>query len=314
MATWMITGANGWLGGFVLDALGRTIGDGDRIVVLGRTRPRALRGGLFVSADLLDPEGLERAVRDVAPDYVIHAAGKTPPTPDDAMYEANFWGTDRLLNAVRSTGRRARVVVAGSAAELGPVPAADLPITEGQPCRPTTAYGRSKMMATCSAVADRGPLEVTVARVFNLIGPGMPESLAFGRFAAQLASPAAEPIPILAGRLDARRDFVDVRDAARALITLATKGKARRVYNVASGESRTIQEGLDRLIALSGRSARVVADPAARRHGDVDDSRASIARIAGDAGWRPTIGFDQSLRELWAAAAEAGRLSLPLTA
>lgn len=313
MATWLITGANGWLGGHVLDALGRSLGDGDRVVVLGRTRPHALSGALFVSADLLDAEGLGRAVRDVSPDYVVHAAGKTPPTPDEAMYEANFWGTDRLLSALRSAGKPARVVVAGSAAEVGPVAAADLPITEDQRCRPATAYGRSKMMATASALAGRGPLEVTVGRVFNLIGPGMPGSLAFGRFAEQLATPSADPVPILAGRLDARRDFVDVRDAARALIALATRGTAGRVYNIASGESRTIREGLDRLIALSGRPARVVADPGAIRPGEVDDSRASVARIAAEAGWRPTIGFEQSLRDLWESAA-GGRFPLPLTA
>ncbi|WP_337175932.1 NAD-dependent epimerase/dehydratase family protein [Paludisphaera sp.] len=307
MATWMITGANGWLGGHVLDALTRDVAEGDRIVVLGRNRPRSPRGALFVSADLLDPDALGRAARDVAPDYVVHAAGKTPPAGDVELFDANFWGTDRLLSALRSTGRPARVVVAGSAAEVGPVAAADLPITEERPCRPTTAYGRAKLMATRSALAGRGPLEVTVGRVFNLIGPGMPESLAFGRFAATLAEPTADPARILAGRLDARRDFVDVRDAAAALIALATRGKAGRVYNVASGESRPVQEGLDRLVALSGRAAVVVADPGAIRRGEIDDSRASVDRIAGETGWRPTTSFERSLRDLWESAAPERR-------
>ncbi len=313
MATWLITGANGWLGGRVLDALGRTVADGDRIVVLGRTRPRAPRGALFVSADLLDPEGLGEAVKDVAPDYVVHAAGRTPPAADAEVYDVNFWGTDRLLNALRSLGKPIRVVLAGSAAEVGPVAAADLPITEDHPCRPTTAYGRGKLMATASALARRGPLEIVVGRVFNLIGPGMPESLAFGRFAAHLAEPSAGPARVPAGRLDARRDFVDVRDAAAALLTLATQAKPGRLYNVASGESRSIREGLDRLIALSGRAVVVAADPTAVRRGEVDDSRASVARIAAETDWRPTTPFERSLRDLWESAA-ADRAPLPLTA
>ena len=73
----------------------------------------------FVTADLGDATGLEAAVREVAPDFVIHTAGKTPPATDDELFQANFWSTIRLLNALRKAKRPARVVIAGSAAELG---------------------------------------------------------------------------------------------------------------------------------------------------------------------------------------------------
>ena len=44
-----------------------------------------------------------------------------------------------------------RVVLSGSAAELGPVDAADLPVNESYACDPVDAYGRSKWLATRSA-------------------------------------------------------------------------------------------------------------------------------------------------------------------
>jgi len=313
MATWLITGAGGWLGGRVLDALVGAPGSADRIVVLGRKRPESLRGALFVSADLRDAEGLGRVVGDLKPDVVIHAAGKTPPAPDEELYETNFWGTGRLLGALRAQDRPIRVVVAGSAAEFGPVPDAELPIADDCPCRPVTAYGRSKAMATAAALSARGPMEVVVGRVFNLVGPGMPPSLAFGRFAAELASPAPEPITLRTGRLDARRDFVDVRDAAKALIALAIDGEPGRAYNIASGRSRPIREGLDLLVGFSGRSVRIESDDRARR-GEPDDSRALVDRIAADVGWRPTFSFGRSMQELWADAAARGGMALPLTA
>ena len=227
MATWLITGASGFLGRHVLEVLRLELGRGgrsdDRIVALGRTRPAGVPESSFASADLGDAAGLDAAVRSIAPDFVIHTAGKTPPAADEELFQANFWSTVRLLNSVRTSGKPVRVVLAGSAAELGSVKTADLPVGEDHPCQPMTAYGRSKWMATLSALAETGPVDVRVARMFNLIGPGIPDGQAFGRFAGQLLSPGPDPLPMVVGRLDARRDFIDVRDAARAMVALRFK-------------------------------------------------------------------------------------------
>ncbi len=303
MATWLITGATGFLGRHVLDALdtelfreGRT---GDAILVLGRRCPPGWPECRFVRADLNDPIGLREAIGKAAPDHVIHTAGHTPPAADDALYQSNFWATIRLLNALRSLNRRVRVTLAGSAAELGPVPPSALPVAESYPCSPLDAYGRSKLLATIAGLAERPPLELAVARVFNPIGPGLPPTQAFGEFAAQLRAEVADPLPLLAGNLETRRDFVDVRDVARALVAVSLRGQPRLVYHVGCGQSRSVGEGLDLLVRLSGRSVKLCIDP--RRHvrkGPVD-SRADIRRIVSHTGWKPTIPFEQSLADLW---------------
>ncbi len=59
---------------------------------------------------------------------MIHTAGRTPPAPDEELYRANFWATIHLLSALRSMRKPARVVLSGSAAELGPVDPEDLPV------------------------------------------------------------------------------------------------------------------------------------------------------------------------------------------
>ncbi|APW63139.1 NAD-dependent epimerase/dehydratase family protein [Paludisphaera borealis] len=326
MATWLITGASGFLGRHALEVLRleleRAGSSSDRIVVLGRNRPAGVSASSFVSADLGDASGLDAAVREIAPDFVIHTAGKTPPATDDELFHANFWATIRLLKALRISGKPARVVLAGSAAELGPVKTVDLPVGEDYPCQPMTAYGRSKWMATVSALAEVGPLEVMVARVFNPIGPGLPESQAFGQFASQLLAPGTDPLPLIVGWLDARRDFIDVRDAARAMVALAIQGQGGRAYHVGTGHSRTVHEGLDALVRLSGRSVRVCIDPRLSNPREPEDSRARIDRIVSETSWQPTIPFEQTMSDLWTAArsrAEALHASdrllpLPLTA
>lgn len=297
MATWLVTGGTGFLGRHLLAALGAAASPSDRVVALGRRPPDGGASGSFVVADLLDPPGLRRALDGVRPDFVVHAAGRTPPADPAALYRSNTGATRHLLGALGSLGRAVRVVLVGSAAELGPVPPRRLPIDEECPCRPADAYGLSKWAATRLGLSARGPVEVVVARVFNPIGPGQPPSQAFGRFASRLAGAGPGVVRLEAGDLEARRDFHDVRDAASAVVALAGRGRAGRVYHVGSGASRRVGEGLEVLVRLSGREVEVASTGPVR---GPTDSRAAIGRIAGETGWSPRIAFERSLADLWA--------------
>ena len=152
---------------------------------MGR-RPGSWPPYRFHEADLEEPEGLSRAVLRAQPDVVLHAAGRTPPGEPLEFYRANTLATVFLLDALRSLRRRVRLVLVGSAAELGLVGVDDLPVGEDYPCRPTEAYGLSKYLATCAGLVMTAPVEVIVARVFNPIGPRTSTHQAFGRFASVL--------------------------------------------------------------------------------------------------------------------------------
>jgi nucleoside-diphosphate-sugar epimerase len=200
-------------------------------------------------------------------------------------------------------------VLVGSAAELGPVPVQSLPVGEDYPCRPRDPYGLSKWLATSAGLAASPPLEVAIARVFNPVGPGLPTSQALGRFAQALAT-GSGPIRLTVGDLDARRDFIDVRDVARAVIALVRDGHPGRVYHVGSGRSQRVGDGLDWLISASGREVRVEVDPGRLRSPGPADSRADIRRIAEEVGWSSEISWEASLRDLWKDAVEKARAGL----
>jgi GDP-4-dehydro-6-deoxy-D-mannose reductase len=303
MAVWLITGATGFVGRHVLHALASgadvPLAPERVVIALGRRRPPDWPDSQFVSADLGDLPSVRRAVAQVAPDYVIHTAGRTPSAGDDELYRANFWSTTHLMSALRSIRKPMRVVLSGSAAELGPVPPGNLPVGEDYVGCPIDAYGRSKHLASLSGLAELPPIEVMVARIFNAIGPGMPPTQAFGAFAGRLGEPGADPVTLTVGDLDARRDFVDVRDVARAMLALALRGQLGRVYNVGTGRSRRVGEGLDILVRLSGRSVRVVVDPAMKSRRGPADSCAAIGRIVTETGWTPVVDWETSLADLW---------------
>ncbi|WP_235963940.1 NAD-dependent epimerase/dehydratase family protein [Tautonia rosea] len=297
MSTWLVTGGSGFLGHHLLNRMVCSDLGITRLIALGRRPPEGWPADAFLRADLNDPASLSRALATVRPRVVLHLAGLTPPADEATLHRVNAGGTLALLRALQAIGRPCRIVSAGSAAELGPVPEALLPANETIPCRPDSPYGLSKWFASQATVASPRPIEGIAARIFNPIGPGMPSSQAFGRFAAQLAAPSPDPLSLQTGNLDARRDLIDARDVADALIALALRGHPGRVYHVGTGSSHRIGDGLHRLIALSGRRVVVSSDPNPGP-GPVD-SRACIAAIRRDTGWSPRIPIDESLADLW---------------
>ncbi len=301
MPVWVVTGGSGFLGSHLLARLGVALGAGIEVVAVGRKAPVGW-SGRFVSTDFDDPDQVARAAGELRPNFVFHLAGRTPPARPEEFYRGNTLATIHWLDALRGLNQPVRVVLVGSAGELGPVPVEDLPVGETWPCRPADPYGLSKWLATSAGLVARPPLEVVVARVFNPIGPGLPRSQALGRFARSLAE-GQGPITLTVGDLGAARDFVDARDVAEALIALASRGDSGRVYHVGTGQSHRVGDGLDRLIALSGRPVSVVLDPTLGRPTGPTDSRADIARITNEVGWSPRIGWEQSLLDLWASVA-----------
>jgi GDP-4-dehydro-6-deoxy-D-mannose reductase len=291
-AVWAVTGGSGFLGRHLLARLDDRVDR--RVVALGRRCPEGWPSDRFVGVDLERGSDLVAAIASVKPDVVIHAAGRTPPAEAEALYRGNLVPTLLLLDALRGLGRTTRVVLVGSAAEYGPLPVEDLPVNEDQACRPVGPYARGKWLASVAGLSEGPPLEVVVGRVFNPIGPGMPPSQAFGRFAALLAD--ADCHELVVGDLDARRDFVDARDVAEALVSLAERGQAGRAYPIGTGLSRRVGDGLDHLLRRCGRP--ILVHSASVRQGP-SDSRADTRRLEADTGWRPSIAFERSLDDLW---------------
>lgn len=257
-----------------------------------------------VVGDLLDPDGLARAVVEARPDVIFHLAGQAYPARswiDPAQTIAvNTGGTANLLRAAAEYGRP-RVVVVTSAEIYGPITAADLPLTESTVPHPRHPYGVSKLAAgeLARAYWERYKLPVIEARPFNHIGPRQAAGFVVPDFASQLAAirlGRAEPV-IRVGNLEPERDFTDVRDVARAYWLLADQGHPGQAYLICSGRSVSIRQLLDTLIELSGISVEVEQEPQRMNPVDIPCLYGSYDKIERDAGWRPLIPLRQSLAD-----------------
>lgn len=182
------------------------------------------------------------------------------------------------MAAAGSVVPKARIVVAGTAAEYGPPAGGDGTSREDDNCRPVTAYGIAKLAQTLLALIRSGRGQpICIARIFNPVGPGMPDGLAFQDFARRLA---AGPDQLATGDIETCRDFMDVEEAARILVELLTCSRAvGQVVNVCSGIAQPVRGGVERMLARAGSALRLVTDPALARPADVRSIRGDTTKL-----------------------------------
>ncbi|MBI3568274.1 MAG: NAD-dependent epimerase/dehydratase family protein [Gemmatimonadetes bacterium] len=312
MTTTLVTGACGFIGRHLTAALRRR--PGMRLHGVDRRDHRLPGYDGWSVADLEDAAAARELFARYQPDLVVHLVGQFG-GPDDAIMRTNVESTRHVLDAAAAESPAARVVVIGSAAEYGRVPASAQPVDETFDGVPLTAYGRAKQGVTrLAGEYARGGLHVTVARPFNPMGPGIADTLVVGAIIHRLRTALAEP-PGEAGRritigsTSAVRDFLDVRDVAEGIVRAGERGRAGEVYNLCSGAGHSVAEVLERLLALAGEPVDVVTDAALMRAAPVDALVGNPSKAAAELGWRATTPLDESVRAAWDASAPAGAVS-----
>lgn len=296
----LVLGGTGYLGRHVAERL-RAL-PGAHLLAAGRD------GAAEFGADLARdrPERLAETLAAAAPDAVVNCAGATG---GDAvtLAETNARGPAALCAALRAAAPTARLVHLGSAAEYGPGTPGE-PVAESSPACPVTPYGATKLAGTLAVTA--AALDAVVLRVGNPVGPGAPPAGLPGRLAALLGPAARDPDAVLRlGDLSAHRDFVDVRDVARAVESAVTApAPLPPVLNIGGGQAlpvRRVAHGLARLAGFRGRLEEGAGGAAGSARSAAVSWQCSDISAAADAlGWRPVHSLDDSLAALWAATLE----------
>jgi GDP-4-dehydro-6-deoxy-D-mannose reductase len=280
-----VTGGAGFAGRFLVAELG------EQAVAPARSE-----------LDLLDAGAVRRALGGAGPARVFHLAahasvGLSWRDPETVLRE-NVTMTLNLLEAVRLEAPEATVVLASSGEIYGPPER--LPVDESAPLRPQNPYAVSK--AACDLLAgqyaDAHGLRVIRGRAFNQAGPGQSDEYVVGTIARQVAEAelaGADEAVVITGNPDAARDFLDVRDAARAYVAAAEAPAG--AYNVCTGTAITVRE----VVELAGRVASVRVrheiDPERVRPHDVPEVRGSAERLASASGWAPAITLERTVAD-----------------
>lgn len=296
----LVTGAGGFVGGHLLRHLEKS--PHEAIAGVRTEAERINEKSLVI--DVSDRESVVRAIEQSKPDAIVNLAGQPsiPISWDDPLgtFSSNLLGAANLLEKLVGNPE-VRLLLVGSAHLYAPKPG-NAPLVESDPLSPASPYAVSKAAQEMLARvyhSEQG-VNVLVTRSFNHAGPGQGSGFAIGDFCMQIVKiERGEQEPVIrVGRLETRRDLLDVRDVVSAYTLLVERGIAGEAYNVSSGKSVAIRELLDLLLAVAGVRGKVEIDEdASPRAGDPEVLIGDNSKIREAVGWSPKISIEQTLAD-----------------
>ncbi len=255
-------------------------------------------GAVPVFADALDRAAVEAAVREAAPEVVVHqltAIRHVDPRHMERSFAATnrlrTEGTDNLLAAARAAGVRRFVAQSNGGftyARTGGAVKTEQDLLDRSPIRPMAS-----MIAAVEylekAVLGADWTEGVVLRYGAFYGPGT--SMAPGSEQFELIRKRKFPVVGDGGGV---WSFVHIADAAEATVAAVENG-GRGVYNIVDDEPAKVAEWLPELAAMLGakkpmRVPRFIGRLAAGEAGVVlmtELRGASNAKAKRELGWRP---------------------------
>lgn len=278
----LITGANGFIGRHVAQEL------------ILEPILRSVRGAKNISdvptlsVDLLDTPSLP--ILPLSIDVIYHFAGQ-------------IWGDEsneeKILTSVIAMAEQCgakRIVYASTCAVYGRN-GMEGPVDERTETAPMSPYAKGKLCGEdrLKRLAESSDIGVTVLRYFNPYGAGQYAKMAVPSMLAK--AQAGTTIEIF-GDGEQVRDFIYIKDLAKATIAAAHLGGSFEVFNIGSGHELTVNELASQIISASHSTSKIehLPLPDERQNLEVHYRVANIDKITSLCNWRPETTLADGLK------------------
>jgi UDP-glucose 4-epimerase len=294
----LVTGGAGFIGSHLVD---RLLNDGHEVVILDNFSTGRLenlshhKGKINLSINSVDVSKFKE-INDYfnQVDWVFHLAALADIVPSIRYpyeyHRSNVDGTVSVLEAARQAQVK-RFVYAASSSCYG-IPDC-YPTPEGAEIRPQYPYALTKYIGE-QYVLHWGKvykLPVVSLRLFNVYGPQSRTSGTYGAvFGVFLAQKLKNKPFTVVGDGTQTRDFTFVADVVNAFIKVAESDIQNEVFNVASGNTYSV----NRLVKLLGGDAVYIP----KRPGEPDCTLADISKIRQFLNWEPKVSFENGVKIL----------------
>ncbi len=301
----LVTGGAGFIGSSMVDRLlseGREVWAYDSFdafypeALKHENLQEAARSPAFqlVRGDIRDAERIERLLREVRFDAVVHLAalaGVRPSLERPVAYsDVNVNGTTLLLDACARHGVR-RFLFASSSSVYGE--RSQGPFSESDRVeRPISPYAATKRAGELIAHTFHHAfdLEITCARIFTAYGPRQRPDLAIRKFAERMLR--GEAVPIY-GDGKSLRDFTYIDDLVNGLVAALDAGLDFAILNFGAGRTTPVLEVVNALERELG--VQAVLEWLPPQTGDVSTTWADISAARAVLGYAPAVAVDEGI-------------------
>lgn len=301
----LVTGASGFVGRHVLAGLASA--GYAALLGLGRHEGATVPAGAeFRAVDLADRVGLAACLRSFRPSHVLHLAAQASAAQAQGAgaetWRTNVAGLLNLADGLLAEVPKSTLIFVSSSEVYGRAFLSGESVTEDTIPKPVGVYARTKHVGEemLTDVLAESESRLIILRPFNHTGPGQDERFVVPAFAHQIARIEAGLIPprLAVGNLDSYRDFLDVRDVARAYamtIEASERLESGTILNIAAGRPRKIRSVLDDLTQLARVPFEIVVDPSRARASEIHFASGDNRRIRKATGWMPEIPWSETL-------------------
>jgi UDP-glucose 4-epimerase len=246
----------------------------------------------FFEIDIRDKANLQKIIKNY--DGIFHEAALTA-VPEsfekpEEYRDVNVVGTKNIFDIANR--ENIRVVYASSSSVYGNT--IQIPITEEFEKKPINPYGQTKLDDEILAEKFE-ELSVIGLRYFNVYGIGQNISYAgvITKFLEQIKN--KKPLAIN-GNGNQVRDFIHVKDIAKANLVSMESNVKKGFFNVGTGISTSINDLAKMMIELSDNENEIIHG--LELEGDIESSQADIEFTKKSINWNYSIDLKEGLTEL----------------
>lgn len=314
-STVLVTGAAGFIGSHVVDAL---LARGDRVVGVDNLNdyydPARKRANVaecmaaapgpdayeFVEGDIRDKTLLYRLFEWHEFTGVAHLAamaGVRASVDDPHLYyDVNLTGTLNLLEQARSTGGIGSFVLASTSSVYANTKV--IPFIETDHCdRPLAPYPASKRSAELlgHAYHHLHGQSFTAVRLFTVYGPrGRPDMMAYKLLDNMFEG---REVPLY-NKGQMHRDWTYVTDTAAGIVAALDHPLGFEIINLGCAEPVLLADFVTKMETVAGRTTSLTDAP--MQDADVAYTNADIGKAQRLLGYQPKIRIDEGIAGFWA--------------